>query len=81
VCKFKKSIYGLRQTSEKWYFKFNDTIITFRFKKNIVDRCIYIKVSGSKLIFMILYVNDILFEPIDIGLLNGQRSFSLKTLK
>jgi len=54
VCKLKKSIYGLKQTSKQWYLKFNDTVTSFGFKKNIVDRCIYLKVSGSKFIFLIL---------------------------
>ena len=41
VCKLKKSIYGLKQASRQWYLKFNDTIISFGFQENIVDRCIY----------------------------------------
>ena len=59
VCKLNKSIYGLKQASRQWYLKFNDTITSFGFKENIVDRCIYLKVSGSKFIFLILYVDDI----------------------
>jgi len=51
VCKLKKSIYGFKQASRQWYLKFNDTIVSFGFKENTVDRCIYLKVSGSKVIF------------------------------
>ena len=51
VCKLKKSIYRLKQASRQWYLKFNDTIISFGFKKNTVDRCIYMKVSGRNFIF------------------------------
>ena len=32
----------------------------YGFKQNIVDHCIYLKISGSKIIFMVLYVDDIL---------------------
>jgi len=51
VCKLKRSIYGLKHASKQWYLKFNDTITSFRFEENIVDRCIYLKVSGRKLYF------------------------------
>jgi len=75
VCKLKKSIYGLKQASRPWYLKFNDTITSFGFKENIVDRCIYLKVSGSKFIFLILYVDDILLATNDLGLLSKTKKF------
>ena len=59
MCKLKNSIYGLKQASRQWYLKFNDIITSFGFKENIVNRCIYLKVSGSKFIFLILYVDDL----------------------
>jgi len=52
VCKLKKAIYGLKQASIQWYLKFNDTITSYGFVEVIVDRCIYMKICGSK--FMIL---------------------------
>jgi Reverse transcriptase (RNA-dependent DNA polymerase) len=65
VCKFKKSIYRLKQASRQWYFKFHQVIISFGFKPNLVDECIYHKFSGSKFIFLVLYVDDILFANKD----------------
>jgi hypothetical protein len=75
VCKLKKSIYGLKQASRQWYLKFNDTITSFGFKENTVDQCIYLKVSGSKFIFLILYVDDILLASSDLGLLHTTKKF------
>ena len=77
-CKLKTSIYGLKQASRQWYFKFHDTITAFGFKENTVDRCIYLKVSGSKFIFLVLYVDDILLASSDIGLLHDTKIISLK---
>lgn len=54
VCKLRKSIYGLKQASRQWYLKFNHIISTFGFEKNTYDHCIYMKVSGSKFIFLVL---------------------------
>jgi len=75
VCKLKRSIYGLKQASRQWYLKFNDIIVSFGFKENNIDRCIYLKVSGSKFIFMILYVDDILLATNDLGLLSETKRF------
>jgi len=46
VCKLKKSLYGLKQASQ-WYLKFHNVISSFGFVENIMDQCIYLKVSGS----------------------------------
>lgn len=49
--KLKKSIYGLKQASRQWYYKFHHVITSYGFEANIVDDCIYQKFSGSKYIF------------------------------
>ena len=56
MCKLKKSIYVLKQASRKWYLKFNNTITSYGFIENTIDRCIYMKVSASKFIILVLYV-------------------------
>ena len=75
VCKLKKSIYGFKHASRQWYLKFNDTITSFGFQENTVDRCIYMKVSGSKFIFLVLYVDDIFLATNDLGLLHQTKKY------
>jgi len=75
VCKLKRSIYELKQASQQWYLKFNDIIVSFGFKKNIVYQCIYLKVSESKFILQIMYVEDILLVTNDLGLLSETKRF------
>ncbi|KAL4011851.1 hypothetical protein IC575_028915 [Cucumis melo] len=81
VCKLKRSIYGLKQVSKQWYLKFNDTITSFGFKENIVDRCIYLKINGSKFIILVLYVDDILLATNDFDLLCQTEEFLSKNFE
>ena len=75
VCKLKKFIYGLKQESHQWYFKFHDVISSFGFIENVMDQYIYHKISGSKIIFLVLYVDDILLASNDLGLLHEVKRF------
>ena len=81
VCLLKKSIYGLKQASRQWYLKFHDTITSFGFKENIVDRCVYLKISGSKFMFLVLYVDDLLIASSDLGLLRETKDFLSKNFE
>jgi len=45
------------------------------FVENTVDRCIYMKVSGSNFIILVLYVDDILLATNDIVLLHDVKKF------
>ncbi|RDY07827.1 hypothetical protein CR513_08008, partial [Mucuna pruriens] len=78
VCKLKKSIYGLKQTSHQWYHKFHQVITLYGFEVNVVDDCVYHKFSGSKYIFLVLYVDDILLASSDTGLLHETKRFLTK---
>ena len=60
VCKLRKSIYGLKQASRRWYYKFHQVVISFGFEVNAVEDCVYHRFSGSRFIFLVLYVDDIL---------------------
>ena len=60
VCKLDKAIYGLKQASMRWYFKFQQTISSYGFEENTADQCIYLKKCGSRFIFLVLYVDDII---------------------
>ena len=55
--------------SRQWYYKFHQVIVSFGFEMNVVDDCVYHNFSRSKHIFLILYVDDILFATNDIDML------------
>jgi hypothetical protein len=73
--KLKKPIYGLKQTSRRWYLKFDEVIKKFGFIENQVDNCIYIKTKGSMFIILVLYVDDILLVCSDKNLLHETKRF------
>lgn len=39
-----------------------------------MDQCVNLKVSGSKFIILVLYVDDILLASNDVGLLNKMKT-------
>ena len=76
VCRLERFIYGLKQASHQWYLKFDKVMTSFSFEENKFDQCIYMKVSGSKFIVLILYVDDTLIVNSNIDLiLNGTKDF------
>ena len=85
VCKLQIFIYGLKQASQSWNLHFDEAVKEFGFLKNEDEPCVYEKVSGSIVIFLVLYVDDILLIRNDIPiLLSVQRwlwkCFSMKDL-
>ena len=71
VCKLQQSIYGLVQASRSWNLRFDEVIKVFGFIHVFGESCIYKKVSGSSIAFLISYVDDILFIGNDVELLNN----------
>ena len=65
--------------------KVNEVKTSLGFVEKKVDHCVYLKNSGSKLIFLVLYVDDILLASNDLDLLNKtkgllSKSFDMKYL-
>ena len=60
VYKLLKSIYGLEQSSKSWNLRFDETIKTYSFKQNIDEPCVYKLVNKQTVVFLVLYVDDIL---------------------
>jgi hypothetical protein len=57
----------------------------FVFIKNVEEPCIYKKVSGSAVVFLVLYVDDILLIKNDVPMMevvksSFRKSFSMKDL-
>ena len=85
ICKLRKSIYGLKQASRSWNLCFDEVVKGFGFIKNEEEPCVYKRASGSTVVFLVLYVDDILLIGNDIPMLEATKSslgksFSMKDL-
>ena len=79
------SHYGLKQASRSWNLRFDEAVKQFGFMNNEDEPCVYKKVIGSEIVFLMLYVGDILLIGNDIPTLQSVKSwlgkcFSIKHL-
>ncbi|KAL0288030.1 UNVERIFIED_CONTAM: Retrovirus-related Pol polyprotein from transposon TNT 1-94 [Sesamum calycinum] len=75
VCHLQRSIYGLMQAFRSWNIRFDEVIRGYDFVKNDFDPCVYKKVSGSSVLFLVLYVDDILLIGNDIKILGDSKAW------
>ena len=61
VCKLLKSIYGLKQASRSWNIRFDQAVKTYGFKQNVDELLVYEHFKDKKVVFLVLYVDNILF--------------------
>ena len=70
VCKLHKSIYGLKQALRSWKKCFDQVIKSFGFDQNEEEPCVYRKMKDDIVVFLILYVEDILLIGNDFEMLS-----------
>ena len=63
------------QASRSWNTRFDELIKAFGFIQVYGETCIYKKVSGSYITFLIVYVDDILLIGNDIEFLESIKSY------
>ncbi|KAL0294752.1 UNVERIFIED_CONTAM: Retrovirus-related Pol polyprotein from transposon TNT 1-94 [Sesamum radiatum] len=85
VCRLQRSIYGLKQASQSWNTRFDEVIWGYDFIKNDYDPCVYKKISGSSVAYLVLYVDDILLIGNDVKMLENIKAwlstqFSMKDM-
>ena len=81
VCKLKKSIYGLSKLLVTGITNFIMLSHHTDFEMNVVEHCVYQKFGGSKFIFLLLYVDDILLASSDMGLLHNTKRFLISNFE
>ena len=71
VCKLKRSIYGLKQASRSWNIKFEQAIKLFGFEQNLDESCVYKRYRDKVVMFLVLYVDDILLIGNDVEVMSS----------
>ena len=85
VCKLLKSIYGLKQASRSWNQRFDQAVKSYGFEQNVDEPCVYKRIKDGKVVFLVLYVDDILLIGNDVGNLSSvklwlSQQFDMKDL-
>ena len=57
VCKLKKAIYGLKQSSRMWYTKLHSYLVKIKFKRLSSEPNLYIRKDGQTFIILGVYVD------------------------
>ena len=59
VCKFNKSLYGLKKSLRQWYKRFDQFMIGQNYTISKFDHCVYFhKLHDGSFIYLLLYVDD-----------------------
>lgn len=68
--KLKRSLYGLRQSPKCWNNRFHEFVITLGFKQSKSEYCLYTKHENESLLYLVLYVDDVLLATNDEKLMS-----------
>lgn len=60
VCKLNKPIYGLKQASREWNVKLEKTLKSAGLTQSSIDPCVYFKIQNGKMLFIGIYVDDLM---------------------
>ena len=61
---------GLKQASTSWNVRFDQVIQSLAFEQNPEELCVYKRSESKLVIFLVLYVDDILLIRNNIGMLS-----------
>ena len=75
VCRFRKSLYCLKQSPRTWFGKFSQVIEKFGVQKSKSDHSVFHKNSKAGIILLVVYVDDIVISGSDMTGISSLKSF------
>lgn len=70
VCRLNKSLYGLKQSSRMWNITIDRFMCDMKFQRSDIDHCLYIRKTDTDIIYIIIWVDDILIAASNNDILN-----------
>ena len=85
VCRLNKSLYGLKQAPRAWYSRFASFLISLGFTEAKSDTSLFIFSHGTEIVYLLLYVDDIILTASSQQLLHRviaalKKEFAMKDL-
>lgn len=85
VCKLRKEIYGLKQAPCAWFTELKKFLLLSSFKNSLVDTTLFLYLRDGILVYLLVYLEDIIHTDNNSSLLNKfifsmLKNFSLKDL-
>lgn len=70
VCRLVKALYGLKQAPRAWYIKIDKYLIDQGIQRSPSDPHLYVKQNGDDILFLVIYVDDLIITGSAIHLIN-----------
>ena len=71
VCRLVKALYGLKQAPRAWYMKIDKYLTDHGFQRSPSDANLYIKHTGDDILFVVVYVDDLIITGSSAHLIHG----------
>lgn len=82
VCRLRKSLYGLKQSSRVWNVKLSSVLTQqLNFTRSTVDQSVYFKHSAQNIVILAVYVDDILIFGSNSMMITKLKRIYLSILK
>lgn len=78
VCKLKKPLYGLKQSSRAWFGRLSHAMKEYGFKKALADHTLFYKHDHNDFTLFLVYVNDTIVTGNNIDEIEKLRSYLAK---
>uniref|UniRef100_A0A2N9H6C1 Reverse transcriptase Ty1/copia-type domain-containing protein n=1 Tax=Fagus sylvatica TaxID=28930 RepID=A0A2N9H6C1_FAGSY len=85
VCRLRRALYGLKQAPRAWFHRFSSFLLAIGFICSRADSSLFVLSKGADLIYLLLYVDDVVVTGSNSALLDGfigklTREFATKDL-